>query len=74
MKYFLISIILFSLLFVLSSNHVLAQGGPPPPPAGLWIDKGAIILLIVGAIIGAKKVMDFQKSAKTKETPSETNN
>jgi hypothetical protein len=54
--------ILASILFVLISFVCVAQSvGPPPPspppPPGLPIDGGLVVLLVLGIVYGAKKLI-----------------
>jgi len=47
------------LIFVLAlmfASYAIGQVPPPPPPPGLPIDGGVIILAILGAVYGAKKL------------------
>ncbi|MDX2001869.1 MAG: hypothetical protein SFW35_05535 [Chitinophagales bacterium] len=42
-------------LLLISSSHLFAGAPPPPPPppAGIPVDAGALILLLIGAGIAA---------------------
>ena len=47
------------LIFVLAlmfASYAMGQVPPPPPPPGLPIDGGILILAILGAVYGAKKL------------------
>jgi len=55
-------------LLMAITNGVMAgtPPPPPPPPGGAPIDAGAVILLVVGAIMGAEKLYRRNKQ-KSKE-------
>ena len=55
----------FLLFFVISLPQLLlaqADGGCDPLDPGCPIDGGVVILLIVGAAYGVKKILDSQKA------------
>lgn len=65
-------IVLFILiLFFLNQTMFGAAPPPPPPPPGCWpppcipIDGGVSILIVAGALYGAKKSYDKFKSTRS---------
>lgn len=65
--------LLLLLVFLCITSITFAAAPPPPPPPGCWpppcipIDGGVSILLIAGAMYGAKKSYDKFRTRKDKE-------
>ena len=69
----LIKIIITTAIFIFAINALSVQAGSPPPPppghsttgnvpgGGAPIGSGVVILLVLGAAYGGKKVYDFRK-------------
>ncbi len=54
-----------TILFVLISFAGAAQGPPPPqppPPVGLPIDSGILILLFIGLLYGAYRILKLKRT------------
>jgi len=47
---------LFFVLALMFASYATGQVPPPPPPPGLPIDGGIVMLAILGAVYGAKKL------------------
>ncbi len=68
-KFFLIvTCVLFCFIFPIYETLAQGPGPPPPPPRGLFLDKGAFLILIIGAVIGAKFIMDYRVTQKKEDT------
>ncbi len=56
---------LTTVLFSLISFIGIAQGPPPPqppPPVGLPIDSGLVILLTIGLLYGAYRILKLKRT------------
>ena len=64
--------VLFTAIFVFAASIIFAAPSPPPttgspscwPPPCIPIDNGVILLVVAGALFGAKKLYDLRTKSE----------
>lgn len=68
MKNLLIKFTSIAALMVLSISQLFAgPPPPPPPPMAIPVNEEAVLILLIGAAIGAKKIYDRRKKLASVE-------